>query len=602
MNNTGKSSLKHISKLFMGLTDGVWMIANSGKIIDLNQVAASNLGYDRLELIDKNIKDIDPTITDKSYGDLFENISVDGLGKYVGKSICKDGSIIDIETNVTKVQLDNEQVYISVSKVVTDRIHSEEVLEIKRDLESQKIQLEEQNQFLIRSERRNKAFLDVIPDLLFVYDSKGRFLDFQTSDESNLLVNKEAFLGKHVSDIMPKEVSDMAMECIDETLKNGELQWFEYSLEVGDEKEYFETRMVKSSDDEVMAIVRDITSQKKEKDLIMKFSYKDSLTGVYNRRYFDEYMEAIEKLIPTSLIMVDVNGLKLTNDAFGHMLGDELLKYVAETLEEVCPEGSTVCRIGGDEFVVFMVNIDEEGTEKVVEDICEKIKDQYVNDISVSISIGWQTRMDYKMTTHDMFIKAENNMFRRKMIESRTIRYNIVNTIMKTLNERINYEKKHSEGVSIISKNIAEAMDCSPRMTMDVEMAGLMHDVGKIAVRSELLNKPGKLTEEEYNEIKRHSESGYQILKSVDEYSSISDDILYHHERYDGKGYPRGLKGEEIPIIARIIAVAEAYEAIKSDRSYRKGLPKELAIEEILRNSGTQFDPVVVEAFVRSIK
>lgn len=603
MDNNRISSLDHISKFFMDLSDGVWIIDEYGYVIDLNEFAASQIGYERLELINYNIKDIDPTINSKSYKELFDSNNSDGLARYIGKSKCKDGSLIDIETRVTTVKLDEKQVYISVVKDITERIHREkEVQDIKKDLEIQKMQLEERNQFLMISERRNKAFLDVIPDLLFVYDSEGRFLDFQTSDESNLLVNKEAFLGKFISDIMPKEISDLAMICIDETLKNGELQSFEYSLQIDDEKEYFETRMVKSSENEVLAIVRDITSIKKEKELMMKFSYKDSLTEVYNRRYFDEYMKQIEKLIPTSLIMIDVNGLKLTNDAFGHLLGDNLLKCVADVLKEVCPEDSTICRIGGDEFVVLMVDIDDVGTEKVVNNISKSIKGMFVNDIEVSISIGWQTRMDYKMTTHDMFIKAENNMFRRKMIESRSIRFNIVNTIMKTLNDRNINEKKHSEDVSLISKNIAEAMDFSPRRIMEVEMAALLHDVGKIAVRTELLNRPGKLTDDEYDEIKRHSESGYQILKSVDEYSSFAYDVLSHHERYDGLGYPRGLKGDEIPIIARIIAVADAYEAISSDRSYRRGLTKEKAIEEIIKNSGSQFDPQVVEAFLKSLK
>lgn len=132
-----------------------------------------------------------------------------------------------------------------------------------------------------------------------------------------------------------------------------------------------------------------------------------------------------------------------------------------------------------------------------------------------------------------------------------------------------------------------------------IELSGLMHDIGKIAINEGLLNKPGKLTEAEYIEIKKHPEIGYQILKSVDAYSGLAEYVLSHHERWDGTGYPRGLKGEAIPLFSRIIAVADAYEAMISDRSYRRAMTHEYAVEEIVRCAGTQFDPDVVHAFLK---
>lgn len=477
-------------------------------------------------------------------------------------------------------------------------VKENELLNIKKELESQKKKLKEQNEILVKSENRNKAILGVIPDLMFIYDSDGRFVDCQANDKLNLLLDKSEFIGKYIVDIMPESVGYEAMNCIRKTLENGELQSFEYLLSISGETKYFETRMVKSSNVEVLAIVRDITYQRKEKDLIRKLSYEDSLTGVFNRRYFDEYMSEIEEYIPISLMMLDVNGLKLMNDAFGHLVGDQLLKSVTNILKTVCPSDSVICRVGGDEFVVIILDIGRDECECLVDSIYENANSKLVNNISISVSIGCHTRSNYDISVRDMFIRAENNMFKNKVLESQSMRHNTVTAIMKTLNEKNIREKNHSEQVSQISGKIAEAMKLSSRVVKKVEMAGLLHDIGKIVVRDDLLNKPGKLTEEEYDEIKRHSEIGYQILKSVDSYASIADDILSHHERYDGQGYPRGLSGNEIPMIARIIAVADAYEAMISDRSYRKGMPKVQAIEEIKRCSGTQFDPEVVKTFL----
>lgn len=136
----------------------------------------------------------------------------------------------------------------------------------------------------------------------------------------------------------------------------------------------------------------------------------------------------------------------------------------------------------------------------------------------------------------------------------------------------------------------------------EVEMAGLLHDIGKIAVDNNVLNKPGKLTDAEYEMIKRHPEIGYHILKSADEYTSISDYVLAHHERWDGTGYPRGLKGKEIPLAARIISVADVYEAMISERTYKEAISKEEAFNELRRCAGTQFDPDIVQVFCEEVR
>lgn len=351
---------------------------------------------------------------------------------------------------------------------------------------------------------------------------------------------------------------------------------------------------------EVLANLPDRALKKREQAIIFDLCYRDYLTGLYNRRYFQEYLENINSkvFLPTSMLMIDVNGLKLTNDTFGYVKGDELLKKVTEVLRKACPEHSMIARIGGDEFVVIIENYAQDESYELANRIYQCTQDVNDSEAIISISIGYETRTTLEASLKEVLIKAENYMFRRKLIESQSIRHQTVLAILNTLKEKNEREKRHSEQVGKLARKIGEAMGLTGHILKEIETTGLLHDIGKISVRESVLNKPGKLSEEEYEEIKRHAESGYRILKTVDQYSAIADNILAHHERVDGTGYPKGLKGEEIPIISRIIFVADAYEAMVANRTYRMGISHEQALEELKRCSGTQFDSAIVNVFI----
>lgn len=192
-------------------------------------------------------------------------------------------------------------------------------------------------------------------------------------------------------------------------------------------------------------------------------------------------------------------------------------------------------------------------------------------------------------------------MYKKKLIESQSMRNKTIQEIVKTLNTKNEREKIHSDRVSAICVKIGKVMKLDLEALKELEVAGLLHDIGKIAISDDVLNKPGKLTEFEYDEIKKHPEIGYQILKSVDAYSSLAEYVLSHHERQDGNGYPRGLTGNNIPLIAKIITLADAVEAMTSDRPYRKALSEEEIISELRAHSGTQFDPELVEIYIRDV-
>lgn len=461
--------------------------------------------------------------------------------------------------------------------------------------------MKESKKALEVSEMKNRAIIEVLPDLIFLYSDKGIFLDCLENKHDELYLEKEAFIGKSLHDVMPKEVADKGLESIKRTLETGEMQHFEYSLQMSGRVQYFETRFMMVTHEEVLAVVRNITENKEHLERIEHLSFHDQLTGLYNRRFYEEELQRLDtaRNLPLSLVMLDVNGLKLTNDAFGHLAGDELLKSVAGALRNQCRTDDIIARIGGDEFILLLPETAHDEAGRIVERIQAEIKSLSVSNVPVSVSIGCQTKNDTIEPIMEVFVKAEDQMYRKKLTESQSMRNKTIQVILETLNAKNEREKIHSENVSMISRNIGEALELSYQTLKEIEIAGLMHDIGKIAISEAVLNKKGPLTESQYVEVKKHPESGYQILKSVDAYSSLAEYALSHHEKYDGTGYPKGLKGNEIPLISRIISVADAYEAMISDRAYRQAISHEEAIEELKRCAGSQFDPKIVQAIVK---
>ena len=346
-------------------------------------------------------------------------------------------------------------------------------------------------------------------------------------------------------------------------------------------------------------VFRDIREKRERLERIKYLSYHDQLTGLYNRYYFEEQLLKFntEDFLPLTLAVIDVNGLKLTNDAFGHAVGDDMLKVISDTLSKNCRSSDFVFRVGGDEFVILMPNTDDADANELVKGVYRNLEKVEFNNIIISVSIGWATKRFKLEKMDDIFNKAEEYMYRKKIAESQSMRNRTVQVILNTLNEKNKRERIHSQNVSKICRKIAEIMKFEPEVVKEIELAGLLHDIGKITIDDNILNKKGTLTNAEFEQIKRHPESGYQIMKSVDAYTKLADYILSHHERWDGKGYPRGLAGDSIPLIARIINIADAYEAMTANRSYRRGMTHEEALEELKECAGTQFDPYIAVTF-----
>lgn len=354
----------------------------------------------------------------------------------------------------------------------------------------------------------------------------------------------------------------------------------------------------------VVLVFRDCSEKKKKHEEILYLSYHDQLTGLYNRRYYEEELNRIDKKrnLPLTLLLADVNGLKLINDSFGHDMGDELLKKVSEVIRSVCRGDEIIARLGGDEFVIILPKTDASGTEQIINRIKGILIEEKVCAVNISISFGYGTKNFEHENIQEVFKIAEDHMYRHKLYERSSIRNKTIELIMNTLYEKSNREMLHSKRVSILCEEIALEMNFDKDNVNKIRIAGLMHDIGKMGIDEKILNKPQGLTANEWKEIKRHPEIGYRILISSNEFSEMAIYILEHHERWDGKGYPKGLKGEKISLQARIIAVADSYDAMVSERPYLKSLSKEDAISEIMKGIGTQFDPNIAEIFIKLLQ
>ena len=348
------------------------------------------------------------------------------------------------------------------------------------------------------------------------------------------------------------------------------------------------------------AVYSDITLRKTQELKLLYQSRYDDLTGLYNRRYFVEQLTNFDYAFDgtVSVIVADVNGLTLTNDAFGVAVGDTLLKSFADILQDECLSANIIARIGGDDFAVVFHGESSDNIEQIVQNIKTRCGQVRLNDITLSVSLGWAEKKVPSEKLSSTLKTAEIFMNRHKLTETSSARGETIQTIINTLHEKNKREEEHSQRVSILSCALGEALGLDYQHQLELKTMGLLHDIGKIAIDDTILNKSGKLTSEEYDEIKRHPEIGYRILSSVNDMAVMAEHVLAHHERWDGKGYPKGLKGLEIPYLSRIICVVDSYDAMTRDRAYRKAMTVDYALKELKDNAGIQFDPEIVSVFL----
>ena len=347
----------------------------------------------------------------------------------------------------------------------------------------------------------------------------------------------------------------------------------------------------------------DITQRKKRDEEIKYLSSHDVLTGLNNRWYFQEAIKRIDvpENLPLSVIFADLNGLKMTNDIFGHAAGDALVVKASEILVHSCREGDMAARVGGDEFVILLPRTEMEGASKIIENIRRGFAGARVAAVKCSISLGCDTKTSPETSAEEAIANAENAMYKDKTLNRKSINKGMIDAIMETLHEKSPKEKRHSIAVSDLCGRIAAAMKLPDADVSKMRQAGYLHDIGKIVLEEHVLHWDD-LDPAEREKIHQHAAVGYRILNLFDDTLDLAEGVFSHHERWDGTGYPKGLKGNDIPVISRIISVAETYERVSSGADTREPGGKEMALQVIREGAGKQFDPQIADLMVRMME
>ncbi|PKM68636.1 MAG: c-di-GMP phosphodiesterase [Firmicutes bacterium HGW-Firmicutes-2] len=498
-----------------------------------------------------------------------------------------------------------------------DKLSLEETDSIVHELKVYQIELEMQNDELRRTQSEleiTKAryfdIYDLAPEGYLILSEKGLIIESNLTAAVMFGESKYSLAKKRISEYIYKEDQDvyytyrkklydtkLPHECELRMLKSDQtVFWGHMKSIVVEEGGLNNCRMVISDISPRKTAENDL---KESEEKLQYLSTHDHLTGLYNRRYYEQQLKELDtkENLPLSIIMFDLNGLKLVNDSFGHDMGDVLLKKAGETIKKACRYEDIIARIGGDEFVLMLPKTSRRDTIKIANHIKELTSKEIVSNIELSISYGYDTKEMEDQSISEIAVNAENHMYKHKLFERTSIRSKTIELIMNTLFEKSNSEELHSNRVSNICQAIAVEMDLDQNTVNQMRVVGLMHDIGKIGVDEEILNKAESLTSSERVDIEKHPEIGWRLLSSTNEFSEIAQFVIHHHEKWDGTGYPDGIKGEAIQIEARIIAVAEAYAAMTSERNFDKKLSKKEALRELVRCSGTHFDPTVVEVF-----
>ncbi|SHK52943.1 PAS domain S-box-containing protein/diguanylate cyclase (GGDEF) domain-containing protein [Clostridium cavendishii DSM 21758] len=580
---------KLIQIILDNLSFSVWLKDVEGRFLIANKSLLSFFKVRKNNLIDKTVHNIFPSdIANVHY---LEDLEVIKNKKPLKKIRKFKNAVLEIE-RIPIIDENGEVKFIlgTLRDITIEKKYQDEIIKQKGILDT---------------------IINTIPDVIFYKDTESRYLGGNLSF-------KKTFLDRGITDIIGKndvelhENKEQALAFMekDKDIIKNKVEVFtkaKFLTSSGDIR-YMESIKVPIVNEEgeawgIVGVSRDVTNKMKMEEELIKLSCIDTLTGLYNRAYFEK--EAVrlnqEQYLPLSIIMGDVNGLKIVNDTLGHLEGDEYLKTIASTIKAIFNGNTSIFRWGGDEVAILLPNIDEAEANNICKKIFKACKNYNYKPIPLSISLGTSSRYNLDKSINDMLKEAEDKVYRQKLVHSKSVRGSLIDSLQMTLAEKSEETEKHTMRLVENAITMGEYYNFTTAQLDELALLASLHDIGKIGIPETILNKPGKLTYEEMEIMKTHTEIGFRIAQASQDLAYIANQILTHHERWDGKGYPLGLSGNQIPINSRIISIIDSYDAMTNDRVYKKAISKEDSMKELRRCSGTQFDPEIVEVFIKNI-
>lgn len=346
----------------------------------------------------------------------------------------------------------------------------------------------------------------------------------------------------------------------------------------------------------------------------------DPLTGLYSLSYLIKLgNELLQEGSSITILLIDLDGFNQFNDTYGHLIGNKVLTQVGDFLvNEVKTYKGIVGRLGGDEFIILLENCSDRTADKIKYKIQYKMAneplftaDEQLCSITIPSSIGLSSSLENKrQSVEELLRHADTEMYYNKFhkntidlchLESDSLLHKDAQILLRSISEKDMYTYVHSQSVAYYSAMVAKNLNLNEDFTKDIFIAGWIHDLGKIFIPNEILRKKGKLSNEEYEIIKGHVNYGLKIAAELGLSDTVKNAILYHHERFDGSGYPGNVEGSEIPLEGKILQVADSFSAMTVKRVYCELVPLDKALGELKKCSGSQFDPDIVTAFVQAI-
>ena len=492
---------------------------------------------------------------------------------------------------------------------------SQIVNHLEEKVKERTVELESTNDELNKTKEDLYLILDTTAEGIFGIDMEGNFI-FCNNSCLHLLGYKEQsdFLGKNMFHMLQPSNGEGILIDIEhcKILKSLSVVERVYAADEAFKKadgtllevEYHSYPKLK--DGIVMGSVVtfiDITDKKKDEEQIKYLSCHDSLTGLMNRRCFETNLQKIDTdaSLPISIIFGDLNGLKLTNDIFGHAAGDKLIQKTAQVLERVCRADDLVARVGGDEFIIILPKTDANLASGVMQRIKNELTKETVYALKCNMAMGFDTKTQKDQNLEKIMGNAESKMYKEKLSSKKNYGIDTIQTIINTLQSRNPEEKGHSERVAQLCEDMGRKLNLSEREIKRLKDAGYIHDIGKIVLEEELLRKDN-LFDDEMRLKQQHPVVGYRILNLFDDTLDLSEAVYSHHEHWDGSGFPKGLKGEEIPLISRIIAITERYDKLMIKSNLDETDRQKNALDEIVNQSGISFDPDLTKMFVNMVQ